>query len=216
MNRQPPANDAVEAARLLCETALREHRPTSLVVGPDWENLHRSLAYRLARLLGDGSQLVAGAPADVMSQLLNMRAKERHDVQLLVLPYVLHDFAHEGLPMERTIDDIAGAFPQANFLLADYALDRDKSDEEVLAALTAQIERQRIEELGRERFLQEHRAFTSVRLYELFLPHGHVHAAQFGMRTVLQASRLRTADEPFVVIELARPQSRTTETTSIA
>lgn len=195
---------------------MREHRPTSLVIGPDWQQLQRSLAYRLARLLGEHAQLVPGSPVDVMNQLLNMHVKERRQVRLLVWPYVLHDFAHEGLHLERAIGDVADAFPRADFLLADYAIDGRETDEDLLSALTAQIERDRIAELGRERFLEEHRAFTPARLRELFEPHGQVRTEQFGLRTVLRASRPKVQEEPSATIELARRLSRTAETASIA
>ncbi len=174
------------------------HRPTSIVVGPDWENHRRSLSFRIARLLDSGTQLVRGTPAEVAAELLNMCAAARKHIGLLVLPYVLHDFAHDGFDVSQFLNDLADAFPQAAVLATDYTFADDQTDEDVLAGMTTDIERTRMGVMGRDHFLAEHRAFTPERFNKIFQPFPYTQTVRFGTRTVLHASQYPLAGGPLM------------------
>lgn len=180
---------AEEVARLVFEASSNLHKPTTLVVGPDWqERLRGSLAYRVARLLGRDARFVHGAPKDVLQEIGSIGRGARADMRLLVLPYVLHDFKHEGLEVGEVVSGLRDDFPNATILAADYTY-ADYTPDQVLSEMHTQVERKRVAQIGAEQFLTEHRVFTHAQFQQAFDCLPYVHSVRFPSRTVLHAAR---------------------------
>lgn len=180
-----PANDS---AYLTFQAATEMHKPTSLIIGPDWPKIQQSLAFRIARLIGPEARLVHGSPDSVLREIGGISRESRTNIQALVLPYVLHDFAFEGHNVREVIDELAHWLPNASVLAVDYTFDHHHPAE-ILAAMETSIERQRILELGAERYLAEHRAFTPDEFDAMFSAFPGRQSVRFRTRTVLAASR---------------------------
>ncbi len=204
MSRSP----ASDSAHLVFRAATEMHRPTSLVIGPDWPDIQRSLAFRMARFIGSEARLVHGSPGAVLREINGISRDARADIRALVLPYVLHDFAFEGHDVREVIAELAAWLPNASVLAVDYTFSSHDPGQ-ILAAMETSVEQQRITALGAERYLEEHRAFTPEEFDAMFAVFPDRQTVRFRTRTVLAASHESQAISAMTVAaHLSRERQR--------